>query len=124
MLYAVAPFQPIHITQPSIPLLDFNSLKEGPRTMFSNELINRIYENDKTSGLTLMFMNSCLSNLAPDQKISPEYVEECYTKLSPLAKKISDQIETGEKSRRDRIQLEPVKEIACSPSFGMRRARP
>ncbi len=127
MFYAVAPFQQIHITQPLIPLLDFNSLKEGPKTMFSNELINRIYENDKASGLTLMFMNSCLSNLTPEQKVTPEYVEECYTKLSPLAKKISDQIETGEKSRRERNQLEPMKEVACtsspSPSFGMRRAR-
>lgn len=127
MFYAVAPFQQIHITQPLIPLLDFNSLKEGPKTMFSNELINRIYENDKASGLTLMFMNSCLSNLTPEQKVTPEYIEKCYTKLYPLAKKISDQIETGEKSRRDMNQLEPIKEATCSPSpytsFGMRRAK-
>lgn len=127
MFYAVAPFQSIHITQPSIPLLDFNSLKEGPKTMFSNDLINRVYESDKESGLTLMFMNSCLSNLTHEQKVTPEYVQECYTKLSSLAKKISDQIESGEKSRRERNQLEPIKEATCSPSpypsFGMRRAK-
>ena len=94
--------------------------------MFSNDLINRIYENDKASGLTLMFMNSCLSNLTPEQKVTPEYIKECYTKLSSLANKISDQIEASEKSRRERNQLEPIKEVACvssSPSFGMRRAR-
>jgi len=127
MFYAVSQVQPIHFTRPIIPLLNFDSLKEGPKMMFSNELINRIYENDKTAGLTLMLMNSCLSNLTPDQKVTPEYVEECYTKLSSLAKKMAGEIETGEKSRRERNQLELMKDAVCtsspSSSFGMRRAR-
>lgn len=125
MFYASL-WQSIHITQPSIPLLDFDLHKER-KTMFSNEIMNRIYENDKAAGLTLMFMNSCISNLIAEQKITPEYIQECYDKLSPLGEKISEQVDAGEKSRRDKDQLQPMKEAVCSPSpspsYGMRRAR-
>lgn len=120
-VYAVAQVQPIHVTQPLSPL------RERIKTMFPNDIINRVYENDKTSGLTLMFMNTCLSNLGPEQKITPEYIEDVYGKLHVLAKKISEQIETSEKSNREKYRLEPIKEAVCStsssPSFGMRRAK-
>lgn len=94
--------------------------------MFSNDLINRIYENNKTEGITLMFVNSCISRMKTDQEITPEYIEECYTKLLPLGKRIFQQMELEDKSRREKDQLSPMKDsvsVPSSNSFGMRRAK-
>jgi len=75
----------------------------------TQEIITRMYEQDKASALAIAMMYACIeSSKTP---ITPDDILEFHEKLNPLAKKLAEQIDAGIKT----VKLSNTNDMLSSP---------
>jgi hypothetical protein len=78
---------------------------------FPSDIFARIFEYDKESALTLLFMQSCIDSRT-NKEVTPEFLEKTYTKVSAIAKKLASQMEEAQRKKNRDVLSTPQ---PCSP---------
>lgn len=73
--------------------------------MIPSDMINRIFEFDKETALTLAFMEACI-NSRMGEKIEPDTFAEIHEKVSAIAKKMAERMNENQKSYNKGLMIE------------------
>lgn len=92
-------------------------------SIFSKEIINRIFDSDKSTALSICFLSECLKN---KKEVTPELLIDYYNRIKIFANEVSNSIDKTfidnlEKENQKRMK-EIIPEKISSNSFSIRKA--